>query len=92
MVFIILILFRWAFLGLLTDGGKGGGKKALSLKSVTHAAIMKLGTVIPNLKKIQKDMNHVTHPLSSPGISIFSPEIGRFCYIKKYRYRFHIDT
>ena len=37
-------------------------------------------------------MNHVTHPLSSADISIFLPEISKFCYIKKYRYRFHLDT
>ena len=36
-------------------------------------------------------MNHVTHPLSSTDISIFSPEIVTFCNIKKYRYRFHFD-
>ena len=40
----------WAFLGLLRDGG-GGTKRTPSLKSVTH---MKLGTVIPCQKKIQK--------------------------------------
>ena len=27
----------------------------------------------------------MTHPLSSPDISIFSPEISKFCNIKKYR-------
>ena len=37
-------------------------------------------------------MNHVTHPLSSVDISIFLSEISEFCYIKKYRYRFHLDT
>ena len=37
-------------------------------------------------------MNHVTHPLSSADISIFSPEINKFCYIKKYRYRLDFDT
>ena len=37
-------------------------------------------------------MNHVTHPLASADISIFSPEISKFCYIKKYRYRLHFDT
>ena len=37
-------------------------------------------------------MNHVTHPLSSAGITIFSPKIDKFFYIKKYRYRFHFDT
>ena len=34
-------------------------------------------------------MNHVTHLLSSADISIFSTEISKFCYIKKYRYRLH---
>ena len=28
-------------------------------------------------------MNHVTHSLSSSDISIFSPEVSNFCYIKK---------
>ena len=37
-------------------------------------------------------MNHVTHPLTSADISIFSPEISKFCYIKKYRYRLHLST
>ena len=37
-------------------------------------------------------MNHVTHPLSSADISIVSPEISKFCYIKKYRYRLQFDT
>ena len=32
------------------------------------------------------------HPLNSADISIFSPEISKFCYIKKYRYRLHFDT
>ena len=33
---------------------------------------MKLGTVIPYLKKTQKYMNNVTHSLSSADISIFT--------------------
>ena len=37
-------------------------------------------------------MNHVAHPLSSADISIFSPEISKFCYTKKCWYRFHFDT
>ena len=37
-------------------------------------------------------MNHVTHLLSSDDISIFSLEITKFCYIKKYRSRLHFDT
>ena len=37
-------------------------------------------------------MNHVTQPLGSAGISIFSPETSKLCYIKKYRYRLHFDV
>ena len=37
-------------------------------------------------------MNHVTHHLSYTNIRIFSPEICKFCYIKKYRYSLHFDT
>ena len=37
-------------------------------------------------------MDHVTHTLSSTDISDFSPEISKFCYIKKYIYRLHFGT
>ena len=37
-------------------------------------------------------MNPLTHHLSSADISIFLPKISKFCYIKKYSYRFHLDT
>ena len=37
-------------------------------------------------------MNHMTHPLSSAEINIFSLKISKFCFIKKYRCRFHFDT
>ena len=47
---------------------------------------------VPNQKKIQKYINHVTHPLSSSNLSIFSPLISNFCNIKKYRSRLHFDT
>ena len=33
----------------------------------------------------------MTHPLSPADISIFSPEINKFYYIKKYRYGLHFD-
>ena len=68
-----------------------GVEKRLPLPKICHTypAIMKLGTVITYLKK---NINHVTHPLSSADISIFSPEFSKFCYIKKYRYGLHIDT
>ena len=53
--------------------------------------MMKLGTVIPYLEKIQKISEHVTNPSSSADISIFSPEISNFCCIKKIRYRLHFN-
>ena len=36
--------------------------------------MMKLGTTIPLVMRIQKYMNHVTHPFNSADISKFSPE------------------
>ena len=36
-------------------------------------------------------MDHVTHLFSFADIS-FLPEISKFSYIKKYKYRFHLDT
>ena len=46
---------------------------------------MKLGTVIPYLKKIQKIFKSRDTPLISVDISIFSPEFSDFFYIKKYK-------
>ena len=37
-------------------------------------------------------ISNVGHPLSSADINISSPEISKFCYIKKYRYRLHFGT
>ena len=34
----------------------------------------------------------MTHPWSSSDTSIFSPEMSKFCYIKKYRYRLELDS
>ena len=71
----------------------GEGKKA-SLPKICHTypTMMKLGTVIPYLKKIQNYINHVTQPLSSADINIFLMEISKVGYINKYRYRSHLDT
>ena len=33
----------------------------------------------------------MTHPFSSSEISIFSPKISNFCYIKMCRYRLHFN-
>ena len=43
-------------------------------------------------KKKKNYMNRMIHPLGFANIRIFLPEISKFGYIKKYRYRFHLDT
>ena len=89
-----LTLF-WMCLFEATQGLGGGGrsKKAHHPKTCdTFPTTMKPGTVITYLKKIQKYMSHVTHHLSCADISIFSSEICKFCYIRKYRYRFHFGA
>ena len=71
---------------------EGGGKKTPSLKSVTKSDNNETCYSYTLPKEYPEYMNHVTHPLSSVDISIFSPEIRKFWYIKKYRHRLHIDT
>ena len=58
---------------------------------LTYPTMMKLGTVIPYLKKIQKIYESHDTSLSSADVSIFLLEISKVCYIKKYRYRLHFD-
>ena len=87
---LTLTLFRIGFFEAVH--GWGNQKGPLPKIYHTYPTMMKLGTVIPYLKKIQKHMNHVIHPSSSADISIFSLEINKFCYIKKYRYTLHFDT
>ena len=77
-------------MGQLTDGGD---KKATLPKIChTHPSIIKLGSYTLQKEDTKKYMNHVIHPFSSSDISIFSPEISKFCYFKNYSYRLHIDT
>ena len=80
-----LLLFRMGFFG--------APQKAHLLPKICHrySTVMKLSTVICYLRKIQMIYKSLTHPLSSADISIFSPEIRKFCYIK-YRYILHFDT
>ena len=73
-----LTLFRTDF--FWAAHGWFGAKRPL-----THPTIMKFGTFIPYLRKIQKQCKSRDTPID---ISIFLPEISKFCYIKKYRYRF----
>ena len=71
----------------------GGGKKASSIKSVTMISYNdETWQLYFSQRRFRKYMNHVTHPLSSADINIFSPEISKSCYIKKYGYRLHFDA
>ena len=73
--------------------GFRGTKKSHPLFKIyhTYATIMKLWHICNLPKEDPKNINHVTHPVSSADISIFSSEISKFCYIKKYKYRLHFD-
>ena len=87
---IHLTLFRMGIFGA-AHGSRG--KMAPSLKSVTHMLQWwNLALLYLTKRRSKKYMNHVTHSLSAADITIFSPEIIKFCYIKKYRYRLHFDT
>ena len=43
-------------------------------------------------KEGPKNIEITSHTLSSVDISIFTPEISNFGYIKKFRYRLHCNT
>ena len=73
-----LTLFRMGFFGAAHGWGRGGKKPPLPKTGHTYLTMMKLGTVIPYLEKIQKNMNHVAHPLSSADISIFHRKSANF--------------
>ena len=53
--------------------------------------MMRLGTVIPYLKKIEKIYESRDTCHESCWDQQFSPEISKFYYIKKYTYRLHFD-
>ena len=80
------------FFGSAYGWGVDVSKSPLPKICQEYPTVMKLGTIIPYPKKTKKYINHVTHLLSSADISIFSPEISKFCYIKKYKYRLYFDT
>ena len=88
----VLTLFRMDPFG--AGNGYGGVGKKAPLPKIFHTylIVMKLGTFIPCWKKTKKYLNHVTHSLSWADISIFSSEISKFCYIRKYRYRLHFGA
>ena len=70
------------------------GPKKSPLPKIRHTypTMMKLDTVVPYLKKIQKLYESRGTPLDFCSHQHFLPEISKFCYVKKYRYRFHLDT
>ena len=79
--------------GFVEGGGGGGGGGTPSLKSVSHFLQRRnLAQLYLTQSKSKNYINHLTHPLSSAGIIIFLPRISKVCYIKKSRYRFHLDT
>ena len=91
-----LTLFKMGLFGAAHGWGVGGGgeaKSSPSLKSSTHILQWwNLAQLYLNLKCFKKFMNHVAHPLSSADSCIYSTEISKLHYIKKYRYRMNFDT
>ena len=73
----------------MREVGAGGGKKAPP-PHISHNDETWRSYTLP--KRFKKYVNHVTCTLNSAEISIFSPEISNFFYIKKYRYRLHFNT
>ena len=69
-------LFKAGLFGAVQgwEGKKGPLPKICHIYSTT----MKLGRVVPYLKKIQKHIYYVRCPISSTDISIFPPEIRTF--------------
>ena len=85
-----LTLFRMVIFGAAQRWGCGGGKKSPLLKIChTYPAMMKLSTVIPYLKKIPKLYKSRDTPPEFCWHQHFFPEISKFCYINKCRYRLY---
>ena len=75
----------WGCSRMGEDGG-GGWQKGPPLPKIcyTFPTMMKLGTLIPYLEKIENIYKSRDTP--------FLLEISKFCYVKKYRYRLYFDT
>ena len=67
-------------------------KSPLSKICQIYHAMIKLGTVTPYVKKIQKIHKSCDTPLELCCYQHFLLNISNFCYIKKYRYRLHFKT
>ena len=73
------------FFGAAHGWGEWGGQKGpppQNLSHISHNDETWHSYTLPK-EDPKKYMNHVTHPLSSAHFSICSPEISKFCYIKK---------
>ena len=82
MLFVLSTLFRMGFFG--TADRWGTGKKVPSLKPVyTYPAMMKLSTVTPYLKKIQKIYKSRDTSFSSANIRIFHRKSATFVISRK---------
>ena len=58
----------------------------------TYLTMIKFGTVIPYLKKIEAIYESRDTPPEFCWHQHFSSEIKKFCYNKKYRYKLHFGT
>ena len=80
-----------------TASGVGEGPESVLPPKICHTypTMMKLGTLIPYLKKIRKihkSRDTRDTPLEFCWHQHFSSEISKFCFIKKYRYTLYFDT
>ena len=80
--------------GLFWSCSRIGGGKKVPLPKICHTypTIMILGTVVPYLKEDKRNIWMTWHTPAFCWNQHFSLEIGKFCYIKKYRYRLHFGT
>ena len=69
-------------MGLFVNAHEWGPKSPLHLQIIcfTYRIMMKFGTVLPYLKKVQKHINQVTRPVIPADIRISS-----LCYVRKYK-------
>ena len=69
------------------------GRRTQLLKSVTNILqCWNLAQSCFTLRRSKRHINHATHSMHSADISIFSPKISNFCYIKKNDYRLHFNS
>ena len=80
------------FFGTANGWVGGGWPPPLPKICYIYPTMMKLDTVIPYLEKTQKLYEWRDTPTEFCWFQHFLPEISKFCYIKKYKYRLHFDT